>query len=75
MDFTVQNEGSIIIIHANTKAARTWINENVSESGYQPDFPNSIIVEPRYAMDLLTGIKEAGFTIGSDNGTLNHRSS
>lgn len=65
MDFTVQNEGSIIVIHANTPAARTWVEENVSAAGYQPDYPRSLIVEPRYAMDLLTGIKSDGLTVGN----------
>lgn len=64
LDFELQNEGSIIIIYANTTDAKEWVKENVSAAGYQPNYPNSIIVEPRYAMDLLNGIKDAGFTVG-----------
>jgi hypothetical protein len=47
-DSTVQNEGSIFLLHPHTDAARSWIEEHIGEAnGYQPYRP-TVLIEPRY---------------------------
>ena len=59
-DFTVQNEGSIVLLHPHTVAARSWIDENIGEdNGYQPYWPSAVI-EPRYVGDIVNGITADG---------------
>ena len=61
-DFTIHNHGSIILVDAVTDAARTWVEEHVSQGDFQPDFPDQLIVEPRYLGDILDGMNEARLT-------------
>jgi len=36
-DFTIRNEGSILLLTPHTGPARNWIDEHIgSENGYQP---------------------------------------
>lgn len=59
-DFTVQNEGSITLLHRHTDAARDWVNENIGEgNGYQPYWP-TVVIETRYAEDIIQGIGNDG---------------
>jgi hypothetical protein len=62
-DFIAQNGGSIIILRAMNADATAWIEENVSAGGYQPNYPESLIIEPRYFDDLAYGIQNAGLTV------------
>ena len=62
-DFIAQNGGSIIILRATNADATAWIEENVSEEGYQPNYPESLIIEPRYFSDLISGIQSSGMTV------------
>jgi hypothetical protein len=62
-DFIAQNGGSIIILRATNADATAWIEENVSAEGYQPNYPESLIIEPRYFDDLAYGIQNAGLTV------------
>ena len=63
-DFTLQCEGTISLLRANHRQARLWIEDNVDNGGFQPDYPATTIVEHRYVEDLVRGIQAAGFTIG-----------
>jgi len=59
-DFTVQNEGSIVLLHPHTDAARSWVEEHIGEdNGYQPYWP-SVVIEPRYVGDIVNGITADG---------------
>jgi hypothetical protein len=62
-DFIAQNGGSIIILRATNADATAWIEENVSAEGYQPNYPEPLIIEPRYFGDLAEGIQAAGMTV------------
>ncbi|MGH2506550.1 MAG: hypothetical protein ACRDHZ_03905 [Ktedonobacteraceae bacterium] len=56
-DFTVQNEGSIVLLHPHTDAARSWVDENIGEdNGYQPMWP-TVVVEHRFIADIVNGIQ------------------
>jgi hypothetical protein len=62
-DFTVQNEGSIVLLHPHTDAARSWVEEHIREdNGYQPYWP-SVVIEPRYVCDILDGITFDGLEV------------
>lgn len=56
-DFHVVNHGSIFTFTPLTPAAQDWWDENV-------DDPSGLgAVEPRYAVPLLEGICDEGFTV------------
>jgi len=61
VDFTVNNQGSIVLLYPCTDAARTWVEENIGQGGesFQPWYP-TIICEPRYIEAILEGISDAG---------------
>ena len=62
-DFTVENHGSVVIIRPNTPAGIEWANANVGRSnGYQPLWP-SMLFEPRYVDQVISGIQSDGLTI------------
>jgi hypothetical protein len=64
-DFTVRNEGSILLLTPHTGPARNWIDEHIgSENGYQPLYP-TVVIEPRYVIAILEGIRVAGLEIES----------
>jgi hypothetical protein len=57
-DFSVQNEGTIFLLHPLTCAAKDWIHQNLS-----PDrltFGEAVVVEHRFICDILNGICMAG---------------
>lgn len=54
VDVNVEDHGSIYLFHLNTEAARTWVNEHVSEE--RTYFGAALAVEARYAPDLAQGM-------------------
>jgi hypothetical protein len=63
-DFTLENHGSIALLRPLTQAARQWVEHNVSQEGFQPFWP-SVVVEPRFAPDILHGISGEGLVVHS----------
>jgi len=63
VDFSVSNHGTMFMVFAHTPSAESWVEQNVSQEGYQPYFPKAVVGEPRYLADLWYGIKEAGFKV------------
>lgn len=64
-DFTIRNEGSILLLTPHTKPACNWIDEHIgSENGFQPWHP-TVVIEPRYFGPILEGIRVAGLEIES----------
>ncbi len=62
-DFSITDGGSIVILTAENEAARAWVEDNVSDEGYQPAYPNTLYIERNYVDALAEGITEAGLTI------------
>lgn len=58
-DFNVEDHGSLILVHLNTKRARSWIKKHVLTESWQW-LGNAIAVEPRYTEELIFGMKRAG---------------
>jgi hypothetical protein len=64
-DFTVRNEGSILLLTPHTGPARNWIDEHIGpDNGYQPYYP-TIVIEPRYLAPILEGIRQSGLEVQS----------
>jgi len=61
MDFYVQNEGSIFLLHPLTTAARAWIAEHLPEDAQT--FGRATVVEHRYISDIVAGIKADGLEV------------
>jgi len=57
IDFSLQFEGNLVLFHIHTHAARGWVEENVMEPQY---FGNALVVEGRFFMGLLEGMRSAG---------------
>lgn len=58
---TVEDHGSIMLFRPNDDDARKWLEENV-----EPDaqwFGGALVVEPRYAQDLVSGLEAEGFIL------------
>jgi len=64
-DFIIRDEGSILLSTPRTELARNWIDEHVGpDNGFQPWYP-TIVIEPRYVIAILEGIRVAGLEIES----------
>jgi hypothetical protein len=62
-DFTVRNEGSIILLTPRTDVAHDWVNEHIGQdNGYQALWP-TVTIEPRYLEPILAGIQDAGLEV------------
>jgi hypothetical protein len=59
-DFTIRDEGSLVLLTPRTESAREWIDTHIGpDNGYQPYYP-TVVIEPRYLQPVLEGIAEAG---------------
>ena len=62
-DFSVQNEGSIFLLHPHTEAACECVNKHIGEdNGYQPYWP-TVVVEHRYILSTVDAVREENFTV------------
>jgi hypothetical protein len=62
-DFTVRDEGSILLLTPHSEPARTWIHEHIGRNnGFQPYYP-TIVIEPRYLAPILEGIRDSGLEV------------
>jgi hypothetical protein len=62
-DFTVRDEGTIVLLTPHTEPARNWIHEHIGRnSGFQPYYP-IIVIEPRYFGPILEGIRDSGLEV------------
>jgi hypothetical protein len=59
-DFTIQNEGTILLFRPLTDACRQWLEKNVQNDAHW--FGEALVVEHRFAGNLAVGLIEAGFT-------------
>lgn len=59
-DITVRNEGSIFLLTPRTTDATEFLEVNTDGQW----FGASLVVEHRYVADLVTGLRDAGFTVG-----------
>lgn len=65
-DFTFTNHGSICVLTPVSMDAKIWRDDFLPAFGddCQGWGRDGIVIEPRYAGDILEGIAEAGLTVG-----------
>lgn len=64
LDFSIRDEGSILLLIPLTEPARNWVHENIGRDGYQPLWP-TVLLEPRYFRPILDALVGEGFEVGS----------
>ena len=59
-DFSLRDEGSILLLTPRTESAREWIDTHVGpDNGFQPLYP-TLVIEPRFAGAILEGVRQSG---------------
>lgn len=61
-DFTVQDEGSIVVVTPVTPAAKTWVAAHIPDDAQR--WCGGVVIEQRYAFDVLEGIVNDGLVVG-----------
>jgi hypothetical protein len=61
MDIRVDNHGSIVIFVPLTEAGEEWMGEHLPEDAQR--WGGGIVVEPRYALDIVHGAVEDGLKL------------
>lgn len=60
VDVTVQDEGTIVLLHLISESAKTWVAENVESA---PRVGDAIAVEHRYADPIIDGMLADGLVV------------
>ena len=60
-DFLVQNEGTCVVVTPVTPAAKTWVAEHIPDDA--PTWCGGVVIEHRYAFDVLDGIVNDGLVV------------
>lgn len=58
-DARVENHGSVLLVRPLTDTAREWLKTNTDGTW----FGGALAVEPRYACNLVAGMREQGFSV------------
>lgn len=62
-DFSVNNQGTIVLLQPLTDAARAWVEEHIGlDNGFQPYWP-TVVIECRYVRDIIEGIRNDGLAV------------
>lgn len=61
-DFTVSDQGSIVLLSIYTDAAKEWVAEHLPADATR--WGNAVVIEHRYANDIVEGIEADGLTVG-----------
>jgi hypothetical protein len=64
VDFTVQNEGSIFLLHPHTQAAQDWVSEHIPADAQR--FGSAVVIEHRYICDIVDGIRALSLEVSND---------
>ena len=54
---------TVFLLMAEDEVECEWIERNLDEGDWNPDYPDKIIVGHRYIEDILQGVSDAGFTL------------
>ena len=60
-DFSLQDEGSIVLLRMHTPVAQAWVEDHICEPTYWT--PHAIVIEHRYIGDVLEGIIADGLEV------------
>ncbi len=62
-DFSFRDEGSIVLLTPLSPSAHEFVEERIgSNNGFQPYWP-TVVIERRYAQDILEGVIAEGMVI------------
>ena len=64
-DIRVEHHGSVVIIRGVTDAGHAWVEEHISDEGYQPIGLGARLAEPRYVADVVEGAIADGLTVSA----------
>lgn len=65
IDFTLQDEGSLFLLHPHTTAAREWMEEHLPMGSAETQFwGEAIVIEHRYIGPIVEGIQADGLAVG-----------
>jgi len=64
-DIEFRNHGSIVILIPLSVAGKEWCDSRLPEDGQR--WANGYVVEPRYVVDIINGMEEAGLTVVDSN--------
>jgi hypothetical protein len=62
-DLRVQDEGSIVLLFADTQRGGDWIDDNVAPNDGIEWGNAARVVEPRYVNDIVLGAAAEGLTV------------
>ncbi len=60
-DVRIDNQGTIIVMHPLSENATTWMEQNTPDA---TRWGQAIVVEHRYADDVIEGMIGAGLAVG-----------
>jgi hypothetical protein len=62
-DFTLRDEGSILLLTPRSESAHEWIDTYIGpDNGFQPWYP-TLVIEPRFAGAIFEGIRDSGLEV------------
>lgn len=61
MDIRVENHGSIVLLHPETRRGERWLR-NHTDSEAQT-LGKATVAEPRYVMDIVRGAQDDGLKV------------
>ena len=61
LDFSVSDQGSIVLLRPCTPAAVAWAQEHLPEDSFK--WGDAIAIERRYFRDIYEGIRQEGLVI------------
>ncbi len=60
-DFCLSHCGSLFILTPLTPPAHAWIGEHIADDAHR--WAGGIVIEPRYVVDVITGIFSDGMVV------------
>jgi hypothetical protein len=63
VDVVVENHFSLLLFRLLSPSAKSWVDQNVQEDAQF--FGGALVVEPRYARNLIQGMRESGLGVRS----------
>ena len=61
-DVQIEDHGTVILFRVLNEYSDVWLHENVSPDSHW--FGDTLLVERRFAAQLVAAIREAGFAVG-----------
>jgi hypothetical protein len=63
IDFIVEGRGSLIMLRCLTIQAKDWAINHIGTEGFQSNWDDALVIEPRYFRSLFEEIRAEGFNV------------